>query len=941
MCRKLICLVSFVSILGILLPSAARAADPDLVGWWKLNEGSGDTAIDSSRSATNGRIVNGAAGGLGPGGSVWVNDPERGIVLGFNGNDSTGGHVIAGRIPAMTLTNDFTWAFWAKQHPNQATNNDTILGNRYGGTASPLQFTKFTPTRFEFYNDDASYAQGINYNSIPNGVWIHHVLVKDGNRLTYYRNAIESGTNTITKTMDGNPFYMGGDAQPAECWQGYMSDVRIYTKALTYGEVLGAMKGSGEAWPYASSPSPADGALHKDTWVNLSWKPGARAVSHDIYLGDKLDDVNNGTHDSAIFRGNQTLTYYVAGFPGFAYPDGLVPGTTYYWRIDEVNNADPNSPWKGDVWSFSIPPKKAYYPVPADGAESVALDVKLSWTAGFGARLHTVYFGDKFETVANAAGGPPQGTTTYTPSGLKRAKTYYWRVDEFDGVAAYKGDVWSFTTLGAVGNPQPANGAVDVEQTPVLTWTPGAYAASHEVYFGTDAEAVRNATKSSPEFKATKALGDESYASGKLAWTTTYYWRIDEVNNVNPDGPWTGKVWSFTTAGYAVIDDFEDYDAADNQIWYTWHDGLGYGVPGTPPYFAGNGTGAAVGDETTASFTEQTIVHGGKQSMPLNYDNNKQGFAKYSEAEFKLTAPRDWTEESVGELSIWFRGLPGSTGSFAEAPAGTFTMTASGTDIWDVGTAGNYRDEFHYAYKTLTGAGSIVAKVQSVQNTNAWAKAGVMIRETLDADSKHAFAAITPSNGVGSQGRDTTGGASFNTNQTGLTAPHWVKLERDAAGNFTVSHSANGTAWSPVTGATPRNIPMSTTVYIGLAVTSHDAALTCQAVFTNVTTTGTVSPQWAHQDIGIVSNAAEPLYVAVSNAAGQPAVVVHSNPAAAQITTWTEWVIPLQSLAAQGITLINVDRIAIGLGTRGNMTTAGGSGKMYFDDIRLYRPRTP
>jgi hypothetical protein len=133
---------------------------------------------------------------------------------------------------------------------------------------------------------------------------------------------------------------------------------------------------------------------------------------------------------------------------------------------------------------------------------------------------------------------------------------------------------------------------------------------------------------------------------------------------------------------------------------------------------------------------------------------------------------------------------------------------------------------------------------------------------------------------------------------------------------------------------------MSSTVYIGLALTAHNANATCQAVFTNVTTTGTVSPQWAHQDIGIASNAAEPLYVAVSSAAGQPAVVAHPDPAAAQIATWTEWVIPLQSFADKGINLANVDRIAIGLGTRGNMTTPGGSGKMYFDDIRLYQPRT-
>jgi hypothetical protein len=137
----------------------------------------------------------------------------------------------------------------------------------------------------------------------------------------------------------------------------------------------------------------------------------------------------------------------------------------------------------------------------------------------------------------------------------------------------------------------------------------------------------------------------------------------------------------------------------------------------------------------------------------------------------------------------------------------------------------------------------------------------------------------------------------------------------------------------------PQSITMGANVYIGLALTSHNNAATCTAKFSGVKTSGTVGVQWAHQDIGIASNAAEPLYVAVSNATGQPAVVVHPDPAAAQITTWTEWVIPLSTLANQGITLTNMDEIAIGLGTQGNMTIPGGSGKMYIDDIRLYRPR--
>jgi hypothetical protein len=194
---------------------------------------------------------------------------------------------------------------------------------------------------------------------------------------------------------------------------------------------------------------------------------------------------------------------------------------------------------------------------------------------------------------------------------------------------------------------------VDVKQTQILSWSPGDYAASHEVYFGTDQEAVRNADTASPEYKGTKALGSQSYDPGKLEWNATYYWRVDEVNNVNPDSPWAGNLWSFTTADFLIVDDFEDYDVGNNEIWWAWKDGLGYASHPTLPDYPGNGTGSMVGDESTPSYTEETIVHGGRQAMPLFYDNS---VLKYSEVEMTLTYPRDWTENGVSTLTIWFRG---------------------------------------------------------------------------------------------------------------------------------------------------------------------------------------------------------------------------------------------------------------------------------------------
>jgi hypothetical protein len=548
----------------------------------------------------------------------------------------------------------------------------------------------------------------------------------NGENIPGYR----SGGSDQTLNTAATPFYVGTSiaGQTGQVFEGLLDDVYFYDHALSDVEILGVMEG--QPWPYAFGPNPVDGALHSDTWVTLTWSPGDFAVSHDVYLSDNFDDVNNGIGDT--FRGNQTSTMFIAGFPGFAYPDGLVPGTTYYWRIDEVNDTHPDSPWKGNVWSFSIPPKTAYNPEPADGAEFIDPNsVTLSWTPGYGAVLHTLYLGDSYNEVNNATGGAPLGSATYKPDPLELEKVYYWRVDEFDSVETHKGEIWSFTTPGAVGNAQPAYGATDAEMNAILSWTPSDSAASHQLYFGTDKEAVRTASIGSPEDKGSVALGAESYDPGLLEAGTTYYWRVDEVDAQGNTS--TGPLWLFTTGAFLLVDDFEDYtddDTAGEAIWQHWIDG--FGIPDN---------GAQVGN-LMPPYAEQTIVHGGAQSMPLLYVN--EAGVTNSETSMTLTASRDWTLAGVAELSLWLRG-----------------------------------------------------------------------------DSV---------------------------------------------------------------------------------------------------------------------NAAEPTYVAIANSAGAPAVVAHDDAAAATSRRWTEWRIPLQAFADQGIDLTNVDKIAIGLGSQSSMAAAGGTGTMYIDDIRLYRP---
>ncbi len=706
MCKKLVYLFSFVLVTSLILTSAAEGADPNLVAWYRFD---GD-ALDSSGNDLHG---------------TEMGDPtyEAGVFGQAISLDGDGDYVDCGLAPEFDITDFITFTYWIKVVEFDKGWNTVLSRGDDSWRSSRAGENNFMEAAVS--GTTGNYTYGVT--PVDDGEWHHVGWVYDGTMNYLYVDgevdATEESTGQIT--VSTFPLYIGNNSANTDReWTGLIDDVLIFNRALSQEEVQRIMQSSTSETPQALGPNPADGTIHEDTWVYLTWRAGDFAVSHDVYLGDNFDDVNDGAEGT--FLGNQAGTFIVAGFPGFAFPDGLIRGTTYYWRIDEVNDTEPNSPWKGNVWSF-------------------------------------------------------------------------------------------------------------------------------------------------------------------------------------------------TAANFLVVDDFEDYnDYPPDEIFSTWIDGYEVATNGAL-------VGYAEPDFNQGEhYVETTIVHGGAQSMPYFYDNS--GTANYSEAERTFSPAQDWTRENVKVLSLWFKGYPAYMGSFVEGPTGTFTMTAEGVDIWD------NSDQFHFAYKELSGAGTIIAKVEGVENTHEWAKAGVMIRDTLDADSRHAMMVVTPTQGVSFQRRTPAGASSSSDNEAGITAPQWVKIERTVGGLVRGYYSADGTTWTQV--GTPQTVTMNTPMYIGLALTSHNSSVVCEAKFSNVSFPGTtVGQQWTNQDIGITSNDAEPMYVVLNGSA----VVTHDNPDAAQIGEWTEWTIELQAFADQGVDLTNVNTIALGLGNKNN-PQAGGSGTMYFDDIRLYRP---
>jgi len=518
-----------------------------------------------------------------------------------------------------------------------------------------------------------------------------------------------------------------------------------------------------------------------------------------------------------------------------------------------------------------------------------------------------------------------EGDTPFAGS-LDDFRIYDFAMTPKDVLTVMNGGILIFEIAS---RPSPTDGKDEVSRTPVLSWKKGLYSNVRNIYLGKDFNDINEASLSDPRgVMVAENHETTTFEPDILDYGETYYWRVDEVNESGDPTIYKGDVWSFTAVNFILVENFEDFDDANNIIYETWLD-----------YYANN-TGMTVG-YFEPPYAEKDIIHSGKQSMPLYYDNDgtvnegtaleTTGTLFYSEADRQWADAQDWTMDDIETLSLWFKGHRPYMGYFLEEPVGTYTIRGAGEDIY------GFEDQFHFVYKELTGSVKITAKVESLDNTDPFAKAGVMIRDTLDPNSRNMTVLITPENGVRFQYRMVSGDVTDRLFAEGVTAPYWVRLERTSGGLVRAYHSANGVDW---TSFSLKQLSVTLPMYVGLAVNSHNADIAAEAVFSNVTITGTGSEQpWQHQDIGLIDNSPEQFYVALNDRG----VVYYTDPdpnapfSGVLNPDWTQWQINLQDFANQGVDLTNISKLSIGVGTKGN-TTPGGSGKLYIDDIRLYRP---
>jgi hypothetical protein len=423
MSKQLLCLISFVLVLGMTAVSPAGLDDdPNLVGYWKFD---GDT-LDSSPNGRDGTLAgdahlvdvgvwNGALAVDGSGDYVNI-DGYKGI----NADRSD---------PNNTVQQAFSIACWMK------TDRDGEMVT--WGTLSGRQKQTFRVEGGRLRTEH--HAGNLRGNIYVNDSQWHHVAltVSEGAILRpevtkLYTDGVEetyrNGSDNPYELLAGSDVRIGmSGPHNGRYFNGMLDEVYIFDRVLDPNEIAELARR-----PKSHAPDPAGGALVEEVSYLLNWTPGDFAAEHDVYIGTTPD-----------LGPDQLLGRQAAG-PILA--TGLEKDTTYYWRVDDVA-ADGTTFSTGDTWSFWVPPRSAYDPSIEDGKAILDLTVNLTWTGGWTPIMHQTYFGTDRDQVAAAAGAPLVMDIGLDPGQLEPGTTYYWRVDEFYGTDTVAAPVWSFSTV--------------------------------------------------------------------------------------------------------------------------------------------------------------------------------------------------------------------------------------------------------------------------------------------------------------------------------------------------------------------------------------------------------------------------------------------------------------------------------------------------------------
>jgi len=681
----------------------------------------------------------------------------------------------------------------------------------------------------------------------------------------------------------------------------------------------------------ATDPIPADGGVSGRAPL-LQWAKGVTAASHNVYLGATPDLGPADLVDSVTY----TAYWHIPG---------LTPGATYYWRVDEVE-ADGTTIYTGDVWSFTAVDVAAHSPSPLNGDKTALPDVVLRWGAGLTAASHDVYFGTSRADVAAGTGGTFQGNQTveaFNPIDIENGTTYYWRIDEVeaDGTTKHPGEVWSLKTRA-----DPA----------LIGWW---------------------------KF-------DEG--QGRIAYDSSGYGNHGIIGHDNGD---SGPLWTAGVIGGGLeLDGDDDYTAINSiapmmkswawtfSIWVktdtTTDDHILFGgnTDSTHEFLFGINNGNPWQEATVTKEYPPSVAD--NQWHMLTYVSNRPKCQIYVDG--VLRAEDDGDDDSPEEIR-WSIGQEWDSG-----PSDEYKGVLDDARFWirpltaeEVATVFKGDVALAHSPKPANGSTPDIEHVLPI----SWSAGENATRHDVyfGTDELSVADATTSATGI-YRGRQTA--TTYTPTETlgWGTGPYYWRIDEVAADgtvskgmvwSFSVSNfltvddfeSYNdideGQAGSnrifltwidgmtnPTTNGGSQvgnlNPPFAETrrAYV------HSGGQAMPVLYNNnppkisqATRTLTAGRDWTREGVANLSlwfrgdsaNAAERMYVSING----KAPVYHTNANAAQVTSYTEWVIPLSTFTAQGVILTNVTSVTIGFGTPGNTTVAGGTGTAYIDDIRLSR----